>query len=35
VETLVFLPARLWLGLIAGGMAVGSLGGFAAARHAG
>jgi cell division transport system permease protein len=31
----VFLPARLWISLVAGGMAVGSLGGFAAARHAG
>jgi cell division transport system permease protein len=31
----VFLPPRLWISLIAGGMAVGSLGGFAAARHAG
>lgn len=30
-----FLPVRLWLLLIAGGMAVGSVGGFAASRHAG
>ena len=30
-----FLPAPLWSGLLAGGMLVGSLGGFAAARHAG
>jgi cell division transport system permease protein len=32
---LLFLPASLWAGLLAGGMLVGSLGGFAAARHAG
>jgi cell division transport system permease protein len=30
-----FLPPMMWITLIAGGMAVGSLGGFAAARHAG
>ena len=34
-EALAFLPVRLWAALVAGGMAVGSLGGFAAARHAG
>lgn len=34
-EALAFLPVRLWAGLVAGGMVVGSLGGFAAARHAG
>ena len=34
-EVLAFLPVRLWAALVAGGMAVGSLGGFAAARHAG
>lgn len=34
-DALAFLPVRLWAGLIAGGMLVGSLGGFAAARHAG
>jgi cell division transport system permease protein len=32
---ILFLPASLWGGLLAGGMLVGSLGGFAAARHAG
>lgn len=32
---LAFLPPMIWITLIAGGMAVGSLGGFAAARHAG
>lgn len=31
----VFLPPKLWMALVGGGMAVGSLGGFAAARHAG
>ncbi|MBF8299756.1 MAG: Cell division protein FtsX [Acidobacteria bacterium] len=30
-----FLPARLCASLVAGGMAVGGVGGFAAARHAG
>lgn len=34
-EALAFLPVRLWVALVAGGMVVGSLGGFAAARHAG
>jgi len=33
--TVVFLPPKLWLPLVGGGMAVGSLGGLAAARHAG
>jgi cell division transport system permease protein len=33
-ESLAFLPPRLWGSLLAGGMVVGSLGGFAAARHA-
>jgi cell division transport system permease protein len=33
--TLQFLPWRYCLGLVAGGMAVGSAGGFIAARHAG
>jgi cell division transport system permease protein len=33
--TLVFLPPLQWLMLIGGGMAVGGVGGFAAARHAG
>ena len=32
---LEFLPARFWLLLLAGGMAVGSAGGFVASRHAG
>src|SRR5688572_3108148 len=32
---ILFLPATLWAGLLLGGMLVGSLGGFAAARHAG
>lgn len=32
---LAFLPPSLWVSLVAGGMAVGGLGGFAAARHAG
>jgi cell division transport system permease protein len=32
---LVFLPPLQWLALIGGGMAVGGMGGFAAARHAG
>jgi len=31
---LEFLPVRLWASLVASGMLVGSLGGFAAARHA-
>jgi cell division transport system permease protein len=30
-----FLPIRMWVSLVAGGMAVGSAGGFAASRHAG
>jgi cell division transport system permease protein len=34
-ETLEFLPWRMCLYLIAGGMAVGGAGGFVAARHAG
>jgi cell division transport system permease protein len=33
--TLTFLPATMSVSLVAGGMAVGSLGGFAGARHAG
>lgn len=32
--SLEFLPARFTAGLVAGGMVVGSLGGFAASRHA-
>lgn len=34
-EALAFLPARFWVSLVSGGMAVGSLGGLFAARHAG
>jgi cell division transport system permease protein len=33
--TLAFLPAGMSISLVAGGMTVGSLGGFAGARHAG
>ena len=33
--SLQFLPVSLWLWLIAGGMTVGSAGGFVAARRAG
>ena len=32
---LEFLPVKLWVSLVASGMVVGSIGGFAAARHAG
>jgi len=32
--SLQFLPARLCASLVAGGMAVGGLGGFAASRYA-
>jgi hypothetical protein len=34
-EGIKFLPARMLAYLLLGGMAVGSAGGFAAARHAG
>jgi cell division transport system permease protein len=33
-DSLEFLPARLSIALVAGGMAVGAVGGFVAARHA-
>ena len=33
-DSIRFLPGRLCLSLVAGGMAVGAAGGFAAARHA-
>lgn len=33
-QPLAFLPARLWVSLVSGGMLVGGLGGFAAARQA-
>jgi cell division transport system permease protein len=33
-ETLQFLPLKMWVALVTGGMAVGAAGGFAAARHA-
>jgi hypothetical protein len=33
-SSLQFLPPRLCAALVAGGMAVGGLGGFAASRHA-
>ena len=33
-DSMQFLPARFCASLVAGGMAVGGAGGFAAARHA-